>query len=136
MADFLQRFKPREYVHHACHAKKRGKLFLKNPSPALPFQGRESRRAISAEAGGKFNADSKLATSLKLLPKSPGMNDSRLFTTAKTSRTRAARLPSLKGKGWGMGFKKKSLPRPFGVGWGMGYHQKYAAKTNFRRKPY
>ncbi|PSR13227.1 MAG: hypothetical protein C7N36_08880 [Bacteroidetes bacterium] len=27
-----------------------------NPSPALPFQGRESRRAIFAEASGKFNA--------------------------------------------------------------------------------
>jgi len=29
-----------------------------NPSPALPFQGRESKRAIFAEASGKFNAGS------------------------------------------------------------------------------
>ena len=72
----------------------------------LAFQGRESRRAISAEAIGKFNAGSSPATGLKLLPQKQGitdgrlftMADGRLFTTDKTSRTRAARLPRLKAR--------------------------------------
>ena len=56
--------------------------FLQNPSPAHAEGAWESRRAISAEAIGKFNAGRSPATGLKLLPQKQGITDGRLFTMA------------------------------------------------------
>jgi len=71
------------------------RLPLRTHPPPFPRKGRESRRAISAEANSKFNAGRLTCnwSETTPLPKCCRTVDGRLFTTVKTWRMRVSRLP-------------------------------------------